>query len=107
VTQLNLFPQPLPSRRTDPETSKIAAHSHRRAAAAHCDRILTVVLAHPGLTYREIQTHLPDLTPEEVMRRLGDLERRRFQVEKGPKRADSITGGQMSTWFGRGKEPKR
>ncbi|MEN6336676.1 MAG: helix-turn-helix domain-containing protein [Phycisphaerales bacterium] len=104
--QLNLFNQPLPVRLTDPETSHIAATQHRRKASENCNRILNVVLAHPGLTAAEISVRC-GIEYHEVSRRLSDLEKKKHQAEPGEKRRDSITGNPMRTWFGVGRKPER
>lgn len=96
--QLNLFhvPEPLPSRATDPETSRVAADTHKRVAASHRAVVFAAVSSSPGMTYRQIALYC-GIDAVEVMRRLGDLQRKGL-VWKGPAIRDPQTGGLMSTW---------
>lgn len=98
---LALFAPDLPpiARATDPETSHVAAseHTNNGRRAAHAERILAVVRAHPGWTYREIARLVPELEAVEVQRRLADLADL-GRVVRGEARACKVSGRPAQTW---------
>ena len=108
MTQLNFLPDARPAyeitpalaRRSDPPTSHEAAAKMQRSgrADAHCAIVLAAVVAHPGLTYREL-ADLCGLDPVEVMRRLGDLQLGLTpKVVKAEARQSANGGNRMTTW---------
>lgn len=86
------------ARRDDPETSHIAAEQHERSGVANTNRniVLRLVTDNPWSTYREL-AECCDLTCNEVMRRLNDLEKSGL-IEKGPARNSRVGRGKMLTW---------
>lgn len=87
------------ARRTDPETSHIAAQQIEERGTAHIQRqiIAEVVAAHPGLTAGEIPKYC-DLDYFQVNKRLGEIERLGLIV-RGEKRECTVRTSQQQTWW--------
>lgn len=97
MTQLQItYPA---ARRHDPITSHLAGAEHTANGKrwAHLSRVLDEVRREPGRTYREIATHLPDLEPVEVMRRLADAASAGLAV-RGNHRTCRVSGRAAMTW---------
>jgi len=94
------------ARRTDPSSSRIAAEQHTQSGkrSSHRDIALQLVRQYSGQTFRELwdlmcADHREIFrTPEELMRRLGDL-RRDGLLEHGLARQCTKTGHLMLTWW--------
>ncbi len=103
MNQKKLFDdEPLPARRSDPETSKIAARTliqtgSRDTQQAAC---LAALAAEDGLTSGEVGKVLGAGYNARYVaaRRLPELERAGV-VRKGQKRACTTNGNQMVTWW--------
>lgn len=72
--QRGLFDPPPASHRDDPRTSHAAERAHTRSGkrASHCQAVLAIVEAEPGLTALQIAARLP-WEQQEARRRLTDL----------------------------------
>lgn len=87
------------ARRTDPDTSHLAAHEIERSghAASQRDLCLMHVRRHPGLTSSELaeQMGCMNVFPH---KRLPEL-RKAGLIENGPARKCSVTGFTALTWI--------
>jgi DNA-binding MarR family transcriptional regulator len=96
-----LTPTPLPrglTRRTDPETSRIAAERLRASGALgrQAEAVLAAVTRWPGSTAVELARHA-QLDRYAVSRRLPELQRQ-GRVRRGPPRECTVNGRPQSTW---------
>lgn len=85
------------SRRTDPETSRIAAGNAADRSACHRELCLRVVAKRPGMTAAEIAEYI-GLERHIPSRRLPEL-RRAALVESRSPRLCRCTGNMSMTWW--------
>ena len=83
------------ARRSDPETSHLAAERVKVSAKAHRAVIVAAIRRRPGMTYREIAEAV-GLDPVAVGRRLVECER---AGEARPGAAVEFSGSPMRTWW--------
>lgn len=109
--QLDLFADPAPvvvarARKSDPETSKLAAEDIESSgkAESHRQMILDAITLHElkyphgvGLTFHEI-ADATELDDHAVMKRLNDLAKA-GRIMKAAARACRIKGTSCSTWI--------
>ncbi len=97
--QPDLFGSPPRARRSDPESSHIAAREHHRSGAtAHQQRqTIAAVRQWPGSTSRELAQHA-QMDRYALARRLPECERD-GAVVKGPMRECAISGRPCVTWW--------
>ncbi len=98
-TQLSMFAGPALARRTDPETSKIAARriESKGKADAHRRKILAAVKTWPGKTSAELAP-LAGMDRHAAARRLPELEASSY-VRKGKPRVCGQNGTAAVTWW--------
>jgi predicted HTH transcriptional regulator len=90
----------LPSRKNDPETSKLAAKKHELRAGSNAKRIYEYVKQFPDSTAGELG-EMTKLGQHETARRLSDLCRKGFIV-KGESKLCSIKNSLMTAWRANG-----
>jgi hypothetical protein len=89
------------SRRTDPETSHLAAREIDRSGSrqSQAAMILSLLQKQPGLTAGECAAALGfSRGIPAAHKRLNDLHRKHL-VYQGPARRDEVSGNQMMTWW--------
>lgn len=80
------------ARRTDPASSHRAAFDARRFAATHAGQIVRAVVAHPGLTAKQLAA-LGCLSVVQIDRRAIELERAEWIL-----RWPAEDGGELALW---------
>ncbi len=101
MVQLNLFDAANKSRRTDPDTSRIAADQAERSGliGRQQHEVLALVRSHPGRTSAELGQLLGGQDARFIVaRRLPELERLGV-VRRGDKRVCHAHGTMAGTWF--------
>lgn len=95
--QLELNYQPhAHRRRSDPDTSREAAHMIESAVDAICGKLLAAFRAHGAMTRNEVARHVA-LSDYQVSKRLSDLKNAGLLIDSGLRRAGS-TGRQQIVW---------
>lgn len=96
--QTDLFVDVPLSRVRDPETSHLAAERIRKSGALGCQQAAVLAAVHqwPGMTAVEL-AHLAKMDRYAVSRRTAELAG--VKIKRGPARACTVNGSQMTTWF--------
>ncbi len=91
-------------RKTDPETSRLAAYEHEGQAQTNRGVIFRLIRQHPGLTCRELQQRQPRLRDGsrrldayEISKRVSELNQLGLLVEVGRQRC-RVTGKRARSW---------
>ncbi len=100
MSQFDLFGAKRLARRTDPETSKWAAHAivQSGSLANLQQRCVDLVTLYPGKTAAELSQAAGDRDPRKVNRRLAEVERKGLVI-RGEPRPCTLTGRRAHTWL--------
>lgn len=95
--QVDMFVDTPRSRRSDPETSHLAAERIKSSGKLGCQQaaVLAAVREWPGMTAVEL-AHLAKMDRYAVSRRTAELAG--VKIRRGPARACTVNGSQMATW---------
>lgn len=88
------------ARKSDPETSKLAAEQieSSKKAEAHRNIIVSLVRQYPGSTTGELSVHTPELTHPQIWRRMAELEEMNLVIH-GDKRLCKVNRTLCRPWY--------